>query len=79
MTKSLVLANEEKAAVVAQLESAIRVAALLSKQIEDLSSSLDVVDGESRWTRGRGWRRRSWPRCQHCCKDETFAKLTMPL
>ena len=46
MTKSLVLANEEKAAVVAQLESVIRVAALLSKQIEDLSSSLDVANGK---------------------------------
>jgi hypothetical protein len=46
MAKSLVLANEEKAAVAAQLDSVVKAAGLLSKQIEDLSSSLDVANGE---------------------------------
>jgi len=46
MAKSLVLANEEKAAVAAQLDSVVRAAGLLSRQIEDLSSSLEVASGE---------------------------------
>lgn len=46
MAKSLVLANEEKAAVAAQLDSVVRAAGLLSRQIEDLSSSLDVANLE---------------------------------
>ena len=54
MTKSLVLANEVKVAVVAQLASVIRVAALLSKQIKDLYSSLNVVN-EKVAVLGRSW------------------------
>ena len=54
MTKSLVLANEVKVAVVAQLASVIRVAALLSKQIKDLYLSLNVVN-EKVAVLGRSW------------------------
>jgi F0F1-type ATP synthase membrane subunit b/b' len=46
MAKSLVLANEEKAAVAAQLDSVVKAAGLLSTQIEDLYSSLDIAGGE---------------------------------
>ncbi|KAL3762797.1 hypothetical protein ACHAW5_008494 [Stephanodiscus triporus] len=46
MAKSLVLANEEKAAIAAQLDSVVSAAALLSGQIEDLSSTLEVANGK---------------------------------
>ena len=54
MTKSLVLANEVKVAVIAQLTSVIRVAALLSKQIKDLYSSFNIVN-ENVAVLGRSW------------------------
>jgi len=46
MAKSLVVANEEKTAVVAEKDAVVRAATLLAEKIDDLAAQLAVATGE---------------------------------